>query len=116
MASSDDTGHSFGAYFKRATSPLVVLALLSEKSMYAYELSSEMEKRSNGKFTISVIYPVLYRLEKLNYIASASTEVIDGRARIYYKITPSGKEYLITCLGEFDEFSKVFNHLTEEIK
>lgn len=26
-----DTGHSFSAYFKRATSPLVVLALLKER-------------------------------------------------------------------------------------
>ncbi len=61
MPATNDTGHSFSGYFKRAASPLVVLAFLSKKPMYAYELSSIMEQRSQGKFTISVIYPVLYR-------------------------------------------------------
>ncbi len=62
MPATNDTGHSFSAYFKRAASPLVVLAFLSERPMHAYELSSSiMEQRSQGKFTISMIYPVLYR-------------------------------------------------------
>lgn len=113
MQAVDDTGHSFGAYFKRATSPLVGLSLLSEKTMYAYELSSVMEQRSHGDFTISVIYPVLYRLKKQGFIESAGTEVIDGRARNYYQITPAGREYLRDCLEEFDQFTEVFNHLTE---
>ena len=59
----EDTGHSFGAYFKRATSPIVVLAILRERPMYVYELAAAMKERSAGKFTISVLYPVLYRLE-----------------------------------------------------
>ena len=110
---SNDTGHSFSAYFKRATSPLVVLSLLSERPMYAYEISSIMDERSHGTFTISVIYPVLYRLEKQNYIEGAGTEVIDGRARNYYRITDAGEEYLQDCLTEFDQFADVFRHLTE---
>lgn len=113
MQAADDTGHSFGAYFKRATSPLVVLSLLSEKPMYAYEISSVMDQRSHGAFTISVIYPVLYRLEKQNYIENAGTEVIDGRARNYYQITAAGRKYLQDCLEEFDQFTEVFKHLTE---
>ncbi len=112
-AADNDTGHSFGAYFKRATSPLVVLSLLSEKPMYAYELSSIMEQRSHGDFTISVIYPVLYRLEKQKYIEGAGTEIVDGRARNYYQITATGAEYLRDCLEEFDQFTEVFKHLTE---
>ena len=49
---NDNTGHSFLAYFKRATSPLVVLRLLLEKPMYGYELTQEMKRRSGGNFTI----------------------------------------------------------------
>ena len=45
---SDNTGHSFLAYFKRATSPLVVLRLLLDKPMYGYELTQEMKRRSGG--------------------------------------------------------------------
>lgn len=35
----DKSGHSFLAYFKRATSPLVALRLLLERPMYGYELA-----------------------------------------------------------------------------
>ena len=109
---SEDTGHSFGAYFKRATSPLVVLSLLDEKPMYAYELSTVMERRSNGKFTIAVIYPILYRLETQQYIEKANTEITGGRARIFYRITDAGRTYLRQCLDEFEEFTEVFHTLT----
>ena len=71
----DSTGHSFQAYFKRATSPLVVLRLLMEKPMYGYELTQEMKQRSGGAFTISVLYPVLYRLQEQGYVEITRSEV-----------------------------------------
>lgn len=109
----NDTGHSFGAYFKRATSPIVVLAILRERPMYGYELSSIMKQRSGGKFTISVLYPVLYRLQEQHYIEVSHTEVIDGRARSYYQITSLGEKYLEECLKEFHDFTEVFIQLTK---
>ena len=75
------------AYFKRATSPLVVLRLLGERPMYGYELTQELKKRSGGAFTISVLYPVLYRLEEQGYVEVVRSEVSDNRARSYYGIT-----------------------------
>ena len=41
MAKQEDSGHSFLAYFKRATSPLAVLRILSDRPMYGYELIQE---------------------------------------------------------------------------
>ena len=41
MAKREDSGHSFLAYFKRATSPLAVLRILSDRPMYGYELIQE---------------------------------------------------------------------------
>ena len=103
-----DTGHSFISYFKRATSPLVVLHLLSERPMYGYEISAEMKSRSGGKFTISILYPVLYRLEEQGYIEISSTEVADGRARSYYSITDEGRRYLDQTMKEYAEISEIF--------
>lgn len=111
---TEDTGHSFKAYFKRATSPIVVLAILRERPMYVYELSAVMKQRSGGKFTISVLYPVLYRLEEQQYVEIAHTEVIGGRARSYYRITPAGEDYLSDCLLEYREMSNTFELLTGE--
>lgn len=104
----ENTGHSFISYFKRATSPLVVLRLLTERPMYGYEISAELKARSDGKYMISILYPVLYRLEEQGFIEISSTEVSDGRARSYYAITPAGRAHLEKTLGEYAEISKVF--------
>lgn len=109
----EDTGHSFRAYFKRATSPLVILAILRDHPMYGYEISAQMKKRSEGKYTISVLYPVLYRLQEQGLIEIARTEIAEGRARSYYQITPAGEKYLDNTLAEFRDMSEVFLLLTE---
>ena len=107
----ESAGHSFDAFFKRATSPLVVLRLLSEKPMYVYEITQEMKKRSGGKYTIAILYPVLYRLIEQGYIAEDHTEVAGGRARTYYALTQEGKEYFHKTLKEYYVISSVFDDL-----
>jgi PadR family transcriptional regulator PadR len=109
----DKSGHSFRAYFKRATSPLVVLRLLLEKPMYGYELTQEMKRRSGGSFTISVLYPVLYRLEKQGFIETSDSLTVDGRARSYYQITLAGRDYLSETLADYHMISSVFEKLVE---
>ena len=49
-----ENSHSFGAYYKRATSPLAVLRLLKERPMYGYEISQAMKKKSGGRVHIQV--------------------------------------------------------------
>lgn len=113
MAKHEDSGHSFPAYFKRATSPLVVLRLLSERPMYGYELTQELKQRSGGKYQLSLLYPVLYRLEEQGYLAISASEIVDGRARSYYAVTPAGRDYLRRTLQEYAEISTVFQKLME---
>lgn len=107
----ENTGHSFISYFKRATSPLVVLRFLSEKPMYGYEISAELKNRSDGKYLISILYPVLYRLEEQGFIEISSTEVAEGRARSYYSITEAGREHLARTWREYLAISETFEHL-----
>lgn len=109
-----NTGHSFEAYFKRALSPIVVLNLLSDTPKYGYEISSEMKRRSNGRFTVSVLYPVLYRLEEQGYVRVAKTEVVNNRARSYYQITESGLAYLEETKESFNRMVDVAKALLEE--
>ena len=108
-----DSSHSFESYFKRATSPLVVLRLLRDKTMYGYEISQAMKQNSGGKFTIAVLYPVLYRLEEQGYITVERTEVINNRARSYYAITDAGRQYLAKSLEEYDEMHRAFMDIIE---
>ena len=108
MAKQEDSGHSFLAYFKRATSPLAVLP------MYGYELIQELKQRSGGKYQLSLLYPVLYRLEEQGYLEISSSEIVDGRARNYYAVTPAGRDYLRQTLAEYAEISVVFQQLMED--
>ena len=110
----ENSGHSFEAYFKRATSPLVVLRLLSERSMYGYEMIHEMRQRSGGAYTISLLYPVLYRLEGQGYVCIERNEVVDGRARSYYAITEEGRVHLDKTWKSYKAISSVFLSLMEE--
>lgn len=108
-----DTGHSFISYFKRATSPLVVLRFLQEKPMYGYEITAALKERSGGKYMISILYPVLYRLEEQGYIEISSTEVADGRARSYYSITEAGRAHLEKTWQEYKAISAVFENIMD---
>lgn len=107
----ENTGHSFISYFKRATSPLVVLQFLSERPMYGYEITAALKERSGGKYKISILYPVLYRLEDQGFVEISSTEVADGRARSYYSITDEGRAYLKKTWQEYLEISDIFETL-----
>ena len=106
-----DTGHSFVSYFKRATSPLVVLRFLMERPMYGYEITSALKSRSGGKYQIASLYPVLYRLEEQGFVEISSQEVADGRARSYYAITPAGRAYLKKTWQEYVDISDTFKML-----
>lgn len=108
------SGHSFAAYFKRAVSPLMVLGLLKERTMYGYELSSEIDRRSGGKLDIAVLYPVLYRLEELGYVRISDTVVENGRARSYYTITDEGLSYFEKTSREFFELAELFKNFVPE--
>ena len=108
-----DSGHSFEAYYKRATSPLVVLRLLQDRTMYGYQISQAMKEKSGGRFTIAVLYPILYRLEEQGYIQVEKTEVTNNRARSYYAITEEGRRYLARSLEEYCTIHQAFMDIVE---
>lgn len=109
-----EAGHSFEAYYKRATSPLVVLRLLQDRTMYGYQISQAMKEKSGGKFTIAVLYPILYRLEEQGYIQVEKTEVTNNRARSYYAITEKGRQYLARSLDEYRVIHQAFMDIVED--
>ena len=76
--------------------------------MYGYEISQAMKQKSGGQFTISVLYPILYRLEEQGYLEEAHTEVINNRVRSYYAITDAGRQYLVQARQEYREMHAAF--------
>ena len=108
--SAKDTGHSFGDYFKRALNPLLVLLLLSERPMYVYEMTREISKRSEGRYTVSLLYPVIQRLLSQGYLCEGQKSISDdNRVRQYYEITPKGITYL-------QQIEDVYNQMSEAVQ
>lgn len=110
--STKDTGHSFEDYFKRALNPLLVLLLLSERSMYVYEMTREISNRSDGRYNISLLYPVIQRLLSQGYLREGQKTISDdNRVRQYYEITSDGIAYLRQMEDIYAEMSKAVQQI-----
>ncbi|MCL6458841.1 MAG: PadR family transcriptional regulator [Gorillibacterium sp.] len=83
----------------------LILKLLERKEMYGYELTKELERHSNGIFTLKegTLYPILHTLEADNQVEAYWQEQ-EGRKRKYYRITAGGRELLETKRKEWHLF------------
>lgn len=110
--SPKETGHSFEDYFKRAVNPMLVLLLLSERAMYVYEMAPELERRTGGRYVISLLYPVIYRLVEQGYVREGEKKISDdNRVRQYYEITPEGSVYLQEIRGIYAALSQAVEQI-----
>lgn len=103
----------FDRELKRGTLEMILLKLLSERSMYGYELVSTLEERGGSQFQIKegTLYPVLYRLEDAGYIQPSWETPERGVPRKYYHITPSGTDQLEALLTGWVEFTRAVARL-----
>ncbi|MEM7332491.1 MAG: PadR family transcriptional regulator [Chloroflexota bacterium] len=81
---------------RKGSTEILVLALLSEKPMYGYQISQELARKSDGFFELKegLLYPTLHRMKQDGLLTSEWQKVGDARRRKYYAITPLGKEQL----------------------
>lgn len=79
--------------FLNGVPELLVLRLLRDKEMYGYELVEAIRAASNDNlsFAEGVIYPVLHSLERDGAL-STRRQTVNGRSRVYYSVTPTGKD------------------------
>lgn len=92
--------------FKRGPLQMLVLFLLSQQDMYGYQIAQEIKARSGGKFAVSetAFYVVLYRLIDKGYI-SKQKEVGVKKARVFYHLEPTGREFLDDLLNAYQTMS-----------
>ncbi|MDN9009840.1 PadR family transcriptional regulator [Brevibacillus laterosporus] len=79
----------------KGSTVILILTLLERKEMYGYEIAKEIEKNSDGIFTLKegTMYPILHSLESNAFVESYWKEY-DGRKRKYYRITDEGLAHL----------------------
>ncbi len=89
---------------KKGVVELCVLATLSEKDCYGYEIVSLL--KSDLEVTESTIYPILRRLTKNAILSTYLVESESGPARKYYKITELGLSEFKRTRNEYIDFSQ----------
>ncbi len=94
------------------SSRLVILNLLHEKPQYGYELIKTLKTRSNDVFDMKegTLYPILHKLENDELIQS-SNQMVSGRMRKVYTITPKGIQLLEQDKEEWKTFSLAVNQV-----
>lgn len=95
--------------FKKGVLEICVLALISKKDMYGYEIVQNISKVI--EVNEGTIYPLLRRLTKEAYFDTYILESSEGPARKYYKITELGKENLINLINEWKNFTNAVDYL-----
>lgn len=90
-----DISENFEAQFKKATLTLMVLKILSEREMYAYEIGQVALQRSNGRYKMPLLYTTINKLQEQGFVTESNKVISeDNRVRIYYKITDDGLTHL----------------------
>ena len=74
--------------------PMLVLALLTERESYGYELVTRLQTSGLTDITAGSVYPVLTRLERDGQISSRLVASTAGPARKYYLPTGDGSALL----------------------
>src|SRR6187397_2454635 len=80
----------------KGTLALLILSLLSRRSMYGYELAATVHRDTDGAFTWreGSLYPSLHKLEQSGLIVGEWEERETGRKRRYYRLTKAGRTAL----------------------
>lgn len=111
----DKVFNNFEAQFKKSTLPMVTLAMLSEKEMYAYEIMQYTLERSDGKYKMPLLYTTLGKLQEQGYVVESRKEVTpDNRVRIYYNITDAGHEHLTMMSKHFSMMANTVDELIND--
>jgi DNA-binding PadR family transcriptional regulator len=90
---------------RKGSTEFLILSLLMERPMYGYEISQQLKQRSGGYFEMKegLLYPALHRMQQNGWL-STEWQVIGGRRRKYYALTPLGKEFLREQAAEWKSF------------
>ncbi|WP_344652320.1 PadR family transcriptional regulator [Cryptosporangium japonicum] len=69
-----------------------ILAALQDEPRYGYAIIKRAEALSEGRVTLATgtLYSALDRLTAEGFVRVVREEIVNGRARRYYEVTPDG--------------------------
>ncbi len=97
-----------------ASATPLILAILKKQDSYGYDIIKKIKKASNNEiiWTEGMLYPVLHRLEKNDFIESYWEKSEAGRRRKYYSLKERG---LLELEKHIKQWEIVYSTLSAEI-
>lgn len=95
-----------------STKPMI-LTILDRGEIYGYQIIQNVIQLSGGtlEWSEGMLYPVLHRMEKENFIRSQWKISTNGRRRKYYRLTESGKKELEKERNQWMKVHKMLSRL-----
>ena len=94
---------------KKGVLELCVLALISRKDSYAYEIAAQLAQGIDmGEGTI---YPLMRRMQSDGLVETYLVESSAGPPRKYYKLTEAGKASFTAQKAEWAAFSRAVDNI-----
>ncbi len=90
--------------FKKGVLDLCVMALLSKKDCYGFELASAVSRYID--MSEGTVYPLLKRLKDEALLETYLMESREGPPRKYYKLTAEGTQHFAQLLEQWRAFAK----------
>ena len=79
-----------------ASATPLILSILSHGDSYGYDIIQRVKELSDGElqWADGMLYPILHRLEKKDWVSSYMATAETGRKRKYYKLNKAGLDAL----------------------
>ncbi|WP_042349725.1 PadR family transcriptional regulator [Bacillus massiliigorillae] len=104
---------TFDRELMKGSSSLIIMNILKDGDMYGYQLSKEMERKSDEQLAVKegTLYPALHKLEQKGYIQSYIKKQEKTPSRKYYTLTEEGRQLLKHKNKEWSAFAKMINKM-----
>jgi transcriptional regulator len=98
---------------KKGSAELLILALVEDRPRHGYDIGKLIEARSEGalRFNAASLYPLLYRLEKRDWIEGRWIEKPGQRRRRLYRLTAEGRKVLAAQRGGWQVFARAVSRI-----
>lgn len=99
---------------RRGVLEYCVLSLLSDTSLYAFDLVRRLSEADGMVISEGTIYPLLSRLRREGWVSTTWAESVEGPPRRYYALTPAGERALAAFTADWRRFRDAVDALLPE--
>jgi len=98
---------------KKGSTPILILAVLTDGPRHGYAIAREIERRSREALSVGegALYPALRALEREGLVQSEWQTQPSGPARRVYTLTDAGQAKLAASLKSWSRFSQAVNDI-----